>query len=70
MTRSRIVSGPNVVMGKPVVAGSRIRVESILEKLGAGETIDTLLEDPPRLTREGVEAALRYESDSTRGTSG
>jgi len=55
-----IVSDPNVMMGKPVVRGTRITVESILEKLGAGETIEQLLEAHPRLTREAVLASLRF----------
>jgi len=55
-----IVSGPNVMMGKPVVKGTRITVELILEKLGAGETIEQLLEAHLRLTRDAVLAALRF----------
>ena len=39
MDDSMIVSDPNVMMGKPVVRDTRITVELILEKLGAGETI-------------------------------
>ena len=39
-TAKRIVSDPNVMMGKPVVSGTRITVELILEKLAAGETVD------------------------------
>ena len=53
-----IVSDPKVMMGKPVVAGTRITVELILEKLGAGETIEQVLESHPRLTRESILAAL------------
>jgi uncharacterized protein (DUF433 family) len=53
-----IVSDPAVMMGKPVVRGTRITVELILEKLAAGETIEQLLEAHPRLTREGIIAAL------------
>ncbi len=40
MEKQLIVSNPNVMMGKPVVAGTRITVELILEKLAAGETIE------------------------------
>ena len=54
-----IVSDPNVMMGKPVVAGTRITVELILEKLAAGESIEQLLEAHPRLTRESVQAAVQ-----------
>jgi len=46
-----IVSNPSVMMGKPVIVGTRITVELILEKRTAGETIDDLLEAHPRLTR-------------------
>ncbi len=47
-----VVSDPNVMMGKPVVAGTRITVELILEELGAGETMEDPLEAPPRFSRE------------------
>ncbi|MGH9461040.1 MAG: DUF433 domain-containing protein [Vicinamibacteria bacterium] len=58
MVSELIQSDPAVMMGKPVVAGTRITVELILEKLAAGETMEKLLEAHPRLTREGVQAAL------------
>jgi uncharacterized protein (DUF433 family) len=58
MTAPQIVSDPTVMMGKPVVAGTRITVELILEKLGAGETVEQLLDAHPRLTRPAILAAL------------
>lgn len=61
-----IVSDPNVMMGKPVVAGTRITVELILEKLGAGETIEQLLAEHPRLTRPAVLAALEFAARALR----
>ncbi len=61
-----ITSDPNVSLGKPVVSGTRITVEHILERLGAGETIDQLLNEHPRLTREGVQAALTYAAHVLR----
>jgi len=61
-----ITTDPNVLLGKPVVAGTRISVEHILERLGAGETIEELLEAHPRLTREGVQAALNYAANVLR----
>ncbi|MBR9989057.1 MAG: DUF433 domain-containing protein [Gemmatimonadetes bacterium] len=61
-----IQSDPNVMMGKPVIAGTRITVESVLERLGAGESIDSLLDAHPRLTREAVQAALRFAADALR----
>ena len=54
------------MMGKPVVAGTRIPVELILEKLSAGETFDQILEAHPRLTREGILAALRFAAQTLR----
>ena len=47
------------MMGKPVIAGTRLTVELILEKLGAGETVEQLLDAYPRLTREAILAAVR-----------
>jgi uncharacterized protein (DUF433 family) len=58
-----IVSDPAIMMGKPVVVGTRITVELILEKLAAGETVEQLLEAHPRLTREGIHAALAFAAE-------
>ena len=60
MSDAKITIDPAVMMGKPVVAGTRITVELILEKLGAGETVDDLLLDYPQLSREALQAALRF----------
>lgn len=61
-----IQSDPKVMMGKPVVSGTRVTVESILEKLGAGETVEQLIEAHPRLTRDGVLAALSFAAEALR----
>lgn len=61
-----IVSDPEVMMGKPVVAGTRITVDLILEKLGSGESFEQLLESHPRLTREAILAALRFAAQALR----
>jgi uncharacterized protein (DUF433 family) len=66
MSEELIQSNPSVMMGKPVVAGTRVTVELILEKLGAGETIDQILEEHPRLTRQGVLAAVRFGGEALR----
>lgn len=55
-----IESNPGVMMGKPVVRGTRITVEHILEKLAAGETIEQVLQAHPRLTRESILAAIEF----------
>jgi uncharacterized protein (DUF433 family) len=44
--------------GQAVIAGSRITVELLLEKLAAGETVDQILDAHPRLTRGGIQAVL------------
>jgi uncharacterized protein (DUF433 family) len=54
------------MMGKPVVAGTRITVDLILEKMASGETIEQLLAAHPRLTREAVLAAIDYAKDVLR----
>ena len=61
-----IVSDPAVMMGKPTIAGTRITVELILEQLAGGETVDQILEAHPRLTREGVLAALSFAARALR----
>jgi uncharacterized protein (DUF433 family) len=66
MSETLIQSDPSIMMGKPVVVGTRITVELILEKLAAGETIDQILEAHPRLTREGVLAALDFAAKAVR----
>ena len=66
MGKSTIVSDPEVMMGKPVVTGTRITVEYILEELAHGQPIDTLVASHPTLTREGVLAALEYAAKVLR----
>lgn len=60
MKTELIRSDPSVMMGKPVVAGTRITVELIHEKLAAGESIEQILDAHPLLTREGVLSALEF----------
>ena len=64
--REWIVSNPSVMMDKPVIVGTRITVELILEKLAAGETVEDLLEAHPRLTREAIQAALAFAAEALR----
>ncbi|SDE97155.1 Uncharacterized conserved protein, DUF433 family [Thermus arciformis] len=56
--------GPEVMGGKPVVAGTRITVEEILRRLAAGESPEAILEALPRLTPEGLRAALLYAAEA------
>ena len=62
----KIVSDPTIMMGKPVIAGTRITVELILEKLAAGETIEQILEAHPRLTRKSIQEALSFAAQALR----
>jgi len=66
MSKKSIVSNPNVMMGKPVIAGTRITVELILEKLAAGETVEQIIEAHPRLTREAIQEALSFAAKALR----
>jgi len=66
MEKKLIVSDPKVMMGKPVIAGTRITVELIIEKLAAGETIDQILEAHPQLTQKMIQAALAFAADALR----
>lgn len=63
MTHHRIEMNPEVMGGKPVVRGTRIPVDLLLRKLGAGMTIDAILADHPRLTRDDVLAAQAFAAD-------
>jgi len=62
--RERIEVNPQVMLGKPVIAGTRIPVEQILRKLAAGMSFEAIMRDYPRLTREDIQAALAYASDA------
>lgn len=60
MQKQLIQSDPSIMMGKPVIVGTRITVELILESLAAGESVEQILDAHPRLTREAVLAALDF----------
>ena len=66
MGNEYIVSDPHVMMGKPVIQGTRITVEIILEKLGNGETVEQLIDAHPRLTPEAIRAAQAFGAEALR----
>ena len=66
MNPDLIRSDPAVLMGKPVVAGTRITVELILEKLSAGETVEQVLQAPSSSNQRGVFAALSFAAKALR----
>jgi uncharacterized protein (DUF433 family) len=58
---------PKIMMGKPVVKGTRITVEIILEKLSYGMTFSDILQAYPSLTEEKIKAALAFAAESLKG---
>jgi len=60
----RIEINPKVMMGKPVIRGTRLTVELILRKLSEGASESELLEAYPKLKREDIHAAIRYAADT------
>lgn len=62
-----ISADPAVMLGKPVVAGTRVTVESILERLAGGETVEEMVASHPKLNREAILAALEYAALSLGG---
>ncbi len=64
MTIDRIEINPDVMLGKPVIRGTRVPVELIIRKLAEGATEADLLDAYPRLTRDDIHAALAYAADS------
>lgn len=64
--RDHISSNPSILFGKAAITGTRIPVDLILERLGYGETIESLLEGYPALTREDVLACLLFASENAK----
>ncbi len=56
----RVVVNPKIMLGKPVIKGTRLTVEIIIEKLAYGETIEDLKRDYPFITEDDIRAALLY----------
>lgn len=63
MAHERIAIDPRVMGGKPVIRGTRVPVELILRKLGAGMTPEAILADHPRLTFDDIRAAPAFAAD-------
>ncbi len=64
--RERIVSDPAVMFGKPVIKGTRIPVDLILEKLAAGETTEQLLSAYTSISAADIAACLQFASESVK----
>lgn len=63
-----ITSNPNAMMGKPVIRGTRITVELILEKFAAGQTEQEILRAHPHITSEGIRAALAFAAEALQAS--
>jgi len=63
MAHERIEMNPEIMTGKPVIKGTRIPVDMILRKLGAGLSVEEILDDHPRLRREDILAAQAFAAD-------
>lgn len=63
MSQTRIKRDPAVMMGKPVIAGTRITVEHILRCLAAGDTVEHILKNYPQLSEGDIRAAQAYAAD-------
>jgi uncharacterized protein (DUF433 family) len=60
----RIEMNPKVMLGKPVIRGTRIPVELLLRKLGEGATQEDLLDAYPRLSREDFQAVMAFAAET------
>jgi uncharacterized protein (DUF433 family) len=63
MNHQRIHRDPKIMMGKPVIRGTRITVELLLRKCAAGHTAQEIIEDYLHITEEDIRAALAYAAD-------
>ncbi len=61
-----IISNPKIMMGKPVIKGTRITVELILEKLSSGESVNQILDEHSRLTREAIQASCAFAAEALK----
>lgn len=66
MRKDLIASDPEVMMGKPTISGTRVTVELVLEKLAAGESVEQIAAEHPRLTEESVRAAISFAREALR----
>ena len=63
---NRITTNPEILAGKPIVAGTRISVELILDCMASGWSVEKVVEAYPRITPEDVSAALAFAADVLR----
>ena len=61
--QERIVINPKILLGKPVIKGTRLSVEFVLDLLANNWTIEQILDDYPQLKREDIIAVLKYAAE-------
>jgi len=61
---NRIEVNPSIMVGKPVIRGTRVPVEQVLKMLSQGVSIEEILEEHPHLTREDIQACLAYAAQA------
>lgn len=66
MNENYIVSNPEIMIGKPIIAGTRITVELILEKLSAGESVEQIIQEHPQVNSEAIRAALAFAAQTLK----
>ena len=64
----RITINPKIMVGKPVIKGTRIPVEAILKKLAQNIDVEEILKDFPRITKEDIQAAIMYAESLVEDT--
>jgi len=64
--RKYIETNPKIMLGKPVIKGTRLTVELILEKIAGGESFEQVIEAHPRLTVESIRAAIAFAAENLR----
>lgn len=65
--QTRITLDPNILVGKPIIKGTRLAVEFVIDLLAQGWTNDEILRNYPGITLEDIQACLSYASDSLKG---
>ena len=63
MTHDRIVCDPKIMMGKPVIRGTRVTVEVVLRLLGQGRAIEEIVDAYPGLTAQDIHAAQAFAAE-------
>jgi len=61
--RERVIVDPEILVGKPVIKGTRIAVEFVIDLLGSGWSIEKILQEYDHLTKEDIQACLAYSAD-------